>query len=211
MKNSPQTPPTTEDIPDLFTITDLETLKAVSTPFRQNLMKLMAEKPRTVKEMARELDMPPSRLYYHVNQLEKYGIIRVVKTQLVSGILEKHYQISARNFRVARSLLAPGSKDEAAAMAAVIQGTFEAAEEEMQRGLRTGVIDMTKAVPEPGATFIGHALAHLTPEQYADFLQRLSDLFVEFEAISGYENDPDAQLSALFVAIYPTEPASDPE
>lgn len=191
---------------DVFIITDLETLKAVSTPFRQSLMKLMAEKPRTVKEMARELDMPPSRLYYHINQLEKHGIIRVVKTQLVSGILEKHYQISARAFRVDRALLAPGSEQEIAAIETVLQSTFEVAEEEIQRGLRSGAIDMTRVSPAPGATFIGHSLTHLSPEQYSDFLQRLTDLFTEFEESTDLTTEPDAILTGLLIALYPTSP-----
>ena len=197
------------DIPDIFTITDIETLKAVSTPFRQSLMRLMAEKPRTVKEMARELDMPPSRLYYHVNQLEKHGIIRVVETRLVSGILEKRYQISARDFRVDRSLLAPGSEQEMAAIETMLQSTFEVAEKEIRRGLRAGAIDMSRTIPEPGAVFIGHALTNLDPEQYSQFLQRLTDLYKEFETLSTYSNDPDAniQLAGLLIAIYPTIPS----
>ena len=119
--------------PDLFTITDLETLKAVSSPFRQNLMRLMSEKPRTVKEMAEELDMPPSRLYYHINQLAKHGIIRVAKTQIVSGIVEKHYQISARAFRVDRALLAPGGGNDDAIIDVLMAGTLDAAEKEIRQ------------------------------------------------------------------------------
>jgi len=193
-------------LPDVFTITDIDTLKAVSTPFRQSLMRLMAEKPRTVKEMARELDIPPSRLYYHVNQLEKHGIIRVVSTQVVSGIIEKRYQISARTFRVDRALLAPGSEQECAAIEAMLQSTFEAAEEEIRRGLRTDVIDMSKAAPEPGATLIGHSIIRLTPQQYSDFLRKLADLYEEFEGASGNADDPEAILTGLLVAMYPTEP-----
>jgi DNA-binding Lrp family transcriptional regulator len=173
---------------------------------RQSLMRLMAEKSRTVKEMAQELDIPPSRLYYHVNQLERHGIIRVVSTQIVSGIVEKRYHISARAFRVDRALLAPGSEQEEAAIEAMMQSTFEATEDEIRRGLRTGAIDMTRAAPEPGAIFIGHSLTRLTPQQYRDFLQRLADLYAEFEAISGNTDDVDSKLTGLLVAIYPTAP-----
>ena len=197
---------TPDALPDVFIITDIDTLKAVSTPFRQSLMRLMAEKPRTVKEMARELDIPSSRLYYHVNQLEQHGIIRVVSTQIVSGIVEKRYQISARTFRVDRALLAPGSEQEEAAFEAMIQSTLVAAEEEIRRGLHAGVIDMIRATPESGATFIGHSLTRLTPQQYSDFLQRLADLYKEFEALSGNADDADQQLTGLLVAIYPTAP-----
>jgi DNA-binding transcriptional ArsR family regulator len=190
--------------PDTFNITDLETLKAVSTPFRQNLMRLMADEPRTVKEMAQELGTPPSRLYYHINQLEKHGIIRVVKTQVISGIIEKQYQLSARDFRVDRALLTPGSGQGDAAIEAVLLGTLDAGAEEIRQGIRTGVIDMSKRRPEPGTTFIGHSLATLTPQQYSDFLQRLFDLYQEFERMTSSPDEETVQLTGLLVALYPT-------
>ncbi len=206
----PTTTPPPTDFPEVFTITKIETLKAVSTPFRQNLMRLMAESPRTVKDMARELEMPPSRLYYHINQLLEHGIIRVVKTQIVSGIVEKHYQLSARAFRVDRSLLAPGSDLEKASLEAVLASTLDVTEKEIRRGVDAGVIDMRKKAPQPGATFIGHALITLSPEQYSDFLQRLFDLYLEFEKMSTAPTADEVQLAGLLVAIYPTVPPAAP-
>ena len=194
---------------DIFTITDLETLKAVSTPFRQKLMQLMAGEPRTVKDMAAELGMPPSRLYYHVNQLEKHGVIQVAGTRIVSGILEKHYQVSARAYRVDRALLAPGGDEEEAAIQALLASTLEATETEIRRGLHTGVIDLSKQTSEPGAVFIGRTDAYLTPEQYLDFKQRLYDLYQEFEAIgatSAAAGEEGVQLTAMLAAFYPATP-----
>jgi DNA-binding transcriptional ArsR family regulator len=196
---------------DIFTITDLETLKAVSTPFRQNLMRLMAERPRTVKEMARELDMPPSRLYYHINQLEKRGIIRVAKTQIVSGIIEKHYQLAAKGFRVDRALLIPGSGQADAAIDALLTSTFDVAEKEIRQGLLSGAIDMRKRTPEPGAIFISHSLNALSPERYRSFLQRLTELFQEFEEADAAPEGADAYLTGILIAIYPTASPPPPD
>ncbi len=198
--NSDATPP----LDDFFTITDLETLKAVSTPFRQNLMRLMAERPRTVKGMARELDMPPSRLYYHVNQLEKHGVARVVKTQVVSGIIEKHYQLVAKGFRVDRALLTPGSGQADTAIETLLTSTFDAAEKEIRQGLQSGAIDMRKSTHEPGALFISHALTALSAERYRYFLQRLTELFQEFEEADPASEGEGGYLTGLLVAIYPT-------
>ncbi len=195
---------------DIFIIADLETLKAVSTPFRQNLMRLMADRPRAVKEMARELNMPPSRLYYHVNQLEKYGVIRVVSTRVVSGIIEKRYQLAARGFRVDRALLAPGGEQADAAIETLLRSTFDAAEHEIRQGLESGAIDMRKQAPEPGAIFISHSVAAIKPEHYRAFLQRLFDLYEKFEAMESVEGE-DVQLTGLLIAFYPTSTPDDPE
>jgi len=193
------------DIDDIFVITDLETLKAVSTPFRQKLMQLMAEEARTVKEMARELDMPPSRLYYHVNQLEKHGIIRVVDTRLVSGILEKRYRLAARRFRVDRKLLAAGGA-QSQALEAILESTLGVAEQEILRGVQGGVTDLGMPTSEPGSLYLGHSLAHLSPDQYRAFQQRLQALFEEFEALSQQPTDEATLLTGLLIAFYPTTP-----
>ena len=190
------------DIPDVFVISDLDTLKAVSTPFRQKLMQLMAEEVRTVKEMARELDMPPSRLYYHVNQLEKHGVIRVVDTRLVSGIVEKRYQLAARNFRVDRRLLAAGGKQDQV-LETLLESTLGAAEKEILLGVRSGVTDLSIPTAEPKAIYLAHALAYLTPDQYRDFQQRLQALLEEFEALAQKPDDESLISTGLLVAIYP--------
>ncbi len=196
------------DIPDVFVISDLETLKAVSTSFRQKLMQLMAEEARTVKDMARELDMPPSRLYYHVNQLEKHGVIRVVDTRLVSGIMEKRYRLAARAFRVDRRLLtASGKQDQV--LETMLESTLGAAEKEILRGVQSGVIDVSIPSSEPGAIYLAHALAYLTPDQYRDFQQRLQALLEEFEALAQRPVDETSISTGMLVAIYPAAPQAE--
>ncbi|MCP4420888.1 MAG: helix-turn-helix transcriptional regulator, partial [Chloroflexi bacterium] len=70
-----------ELVAEEYIIRDLETLKAISHPLRIQLLKLIKQ-PKTVKEIASSLEMPPTKLYYHINLLEKNGIIRVVETQI---------------------------------------------------------------------------------------------------------------------------------
>ena len=48
-----------------------------------NLITAM-QQPTTVKAIAADLNMPPSKLYYHVNMMEKHGLIRVVGMNLES-------------------------------------------------------------------------------------------------------------------------------
>ncbi len=196
------------DIAEVFVISDLETLKAVSTPFRQKLMQLMAEEARTVKEMARELDMPPSRLYYHVNQLEQHGIIRVVETRMVSGIMEKRYRLAARGFHVDRKLLAARGEQDPV-LEVLLESTLGAGEKEILRGVQEGVIDLRIPTSEPKAIYLAHALAYLTPDQYQAFQQRLQELLEEFETLPQKPADDASILTGLLVAIYPTAPQTE--
>src|SRR5918912_4209068 len=89
----------------VVTITDLDRLRVIADPLRLRILETLIE-PRTVKQVAAALGLAPTKLYYHINLLERHGLIVVVDTRLVSGILEKRYQAAARCFRVDHALLA---------------------------------------------------------------------------------------------------------
>src|SRR5436189_2035227 len=76
-------------------IKDLDTLKAISDPLRLQIVEHMLAGARTVKQLAQELNTTPTKLYYHINMLEQYGLIKVTGTRVVSGIIEKQYHVAA--------------------------------------------------------------------------------------------------------------------
>src|SRR4051794_28260662 len=90
---------------DVLVVSDLEMLRLVSDPFRIQLLELLRERPTTVKELAASLGVPPTRIYYHINLLEVHGLIRVASSRIVSGIVEKRYEVTASRLSVDRALL----------------------------------------------------------------------------------------------------------
>ena len=97
-------------IDERLEIDDLETLKVLTDPTRIELLKRIGQTNRTgalctVKQLADALDTPATKLYYHINLLEKHGLIQVGETQVVSGIIEKHYQIAAYNITVSKNMM----------------------------------------------------------------------------------------------------------
>ena len=91
-------------IEDVITIGDIETIRVMADERRLTILNKL-QKSMTVKELAELLNCPVSQLYYHVNLLEKHKLIQVVATQIVSGIIEKQYQVTARVFRIRNPLL----------------------------------------------------------------------------------------------------------
>src|SRR5262245_46354904 len=72
-------------------VADVETLKALSDPLRLRIIERMVtriDEPWTVKELAAELGVPPTRLYHHVDLLLERELIRPVERRVVSGIIE---------------------------------------------------------------------------------------------------------------------------
>jgi predicted ArsR family transcriptional regulator len=91
-------------------IDSIEALKIYCDDVRLRMLNLMADAPRTVNELAGILNVPFTRLYYHMHLLEKHGFIEVVSVRNISGAVEeKHYQTTARTFTVALPLLTLGT------------------------------------------------------------------------------------------------------
>ncbi len=187
-------------------IRDLETLRVLSDPLRMQIVTLLRERPRPVKEVAQALGLPPSRLYYHFKLLEQHGLIRVVHTRLVSGIVEKHYRAVAYAFDVDRTLLGPASGSPGAGARAV-QEAVERVQQDLAALLAQG--REPAAADEPPMR-LSLAMARLSQDQSRAFLQRLAELVAAFEATTPPEGQ-QAEMFTLFVAFYPTPSAPQAE
>ena len=66
-------------LPQEFLVDDLEALKVIAHNTRLDILQSL-KRPKTVKEIAKLLKLPATKLYYHVNLMEKHGLIQVVET-----------------------------------------------------------------------------------------------------------------------------------
>lgn len=86
-------------------IEDPETMKILGDPLRIQILGQVSQlnaagQLATAKVLAEALGVPQTKLYYHLNLLEKHDLLRVAETGLVSGIVEKRYQIRAQRLRM---------------------------------------------------------------------------------------------------------------
>jgi DNA-binding transcriptional ArsR family regulator len=77
-------------------ITDTETVKALSHPLRVQILRLLEEKDGSPVEIATELGLPVNRVSYHMRQLARFDLIKLVKTTPRRGAVEHHYRLVAR-------------------------------------------------------------------------------------------------------------------
>lgn len=181
-----------------FVIQDIETLRAISDPLRIRLLELMAQ-PQSVKEIASQLGVGKTKLYYHLNLLEKHGIIRVVRTRVVSGIIEKSYQVTAYSYRPATALLLPGAEGTQQGVA-IVESILDATRADLSHGLKTGQLALGKEAQER-QLLLGRVVMSLTPEQATTFYERFEALLTE---VSQYEKPATgAQTYSLTVAFFP--------
>lgn len=161
-------------------VSDPDTLKVLADTLRLQIVRVL-KRPRTVKELGAVLDMPPTKLYYHVNQLEKVGLIRVVETNVVSGIIEKVYQVPAKRIRVNEAALM-GSELTDEGFQPVLTALFDSTKEEVLRAVRQGAIKLPgKSDKESRHDVLVRGHARLTSEQVAELHGQLEAVLAKFE------------------------------
>jgi DNA-binding transcriptional ArsR family regulator len=186
---------------ETFVISDLETLKVVSDPLRVQILELTLDQALTVKQIAQATDLTPSRLYYHINLLEKHGLLEVASTRLVSGIVEKSYRCVAQHIKVEKELFF-SSPEGAESLAQAFTTVLDATKADIQKSIQAGLIGPGQPAGERQAR-MSRSLASLTPAGVQALYQRLAELVDEFDARDEPDGE-DARLYALVMGMYPT-------
>jgi len=186
---------------DELVITDLETLKVISDPLRLQILEALHDAARTVKQIAAELNIAPSKLYYHINLMEEHGLIRVTDTRIVSGIIEKHYRATAHNLRVNHSLLSPNKEVREQVFSDTVSAMIDRARQDIQRSFEDESIDTAEHAPRHRKLLISRALGRLSPEQAEEFYRRVEMLIGELGGADS--EDEEARPYMLTIMIHP--------
>lgn len=185
------------------TISDLETLKVYFDPLRTRIVRALANQPKTVHQIANELGLPFTRLYYHINLLEDHGLIRVVDTRDFSGAVEeKYYQVSARSFVVDRRLLTIDPSGGYEGLNALMDAVLTSTNSDITRSVEMGLTDLEQVTPHPAALLLRRGIVAMPPERAAYFHKRLTDVLREFS--NEESGDLDDPYYAIVVGLYPS-------
>lgn len=194
-----------------FEITTLEGVRVLADPLRMRLIEAMAseaDRPWSVKELARSLGEPPTKLYYHVNMLEEHGLMLVTSSQLVSGILEKRYQLVAQSFGVDRALLTTGDAGVGEALHGVLSTILSTTEEDVRASIQAGIGSLHVDHGERERIVLSKSIDRLTPEQATAFRDRLDALITEFARDPDGKPEDQGQPYGLVIAFYPMAPGA---
>src|SRR5262245_66335309 len=77
-------------------------LRALAHPLRLRLVEEFAGAARTTMQVAAAMGEPPTRLYHHVNALERAGILKLARTRQGRGTTEKYYAVGEKVFGAKR-------------------------------------------------------------------------------------------------------------
>ena len=163
-------------------------LRAFAHPLRLRLFELFVEKPRTTMQVAEILGEPPTRLYHHVNALQKAGLLRVRETRQVRGSVEKYLEaVVPRPLENTADVLRTSATARQSARAAA-----SAVLEQVRQDLNAEVGELKHATPGP---MILRMILGATPARAALVCKRLlaflKELKSECEAATGESAPPD--------------------
>lgn len=189
--------PDLPEIPDEVFISDPSQFEALASGIRMRILKLCRE-PQSVREIAERLEMPVTRLYYHVNLLEDAGFLQVVHSRKSGARLEKVYRVAGRLIQPGPDLIA-NVRDTAAAAKAMTAIVLEPARADTEDALRR------RFGGDHLPMSLGRATVTLTPDQVEVLEGRLSELVEGIVAGNTEPSDSDAREYSFTYSLVPAD------
>ncbi|VXC27136.1 transcriptional regulator [Aeromicrobium sp. 9AM] len=168
-----------DDLLDTFHVTTDEQLRAVSNLTRHRIMALLRFEPATITQIAERLGVAKGSSSYHMRLLERAGLVKVVRTRKVRGVMERYYAMAAR------SIVLP-----------------DAGENGPDVLMRHALADL-EAAPVDRERHVRMAHLRLTEAQFEELGARLQALADEYRELSD-PSLPDASL--VFALFHPATP-----
>jgi predicted transcriptional regulator len=173
-------------------IKNLDQIRALADPLRQQILGGFVSQPRTTKQVAELLELPATRLYRHVDHLERVGLIELVETRQKRGTTEKYFRAIANRFSIAAESLG----DEGGSM---IERSLSNAYRQIQANIRDGANQIAGKME----MVLALGSLRIAPEDVPIVQERI------LEMVKDLPSDPkDRKPFGYLVALYPSEDAS---
>jgi hypothetical protein len=183
-----------------FILSDLRQVKALADPLRRLVVGAFAGEPKTTKQIAQGLGEKPTKLYHHVETLERVGLLKLVKRHQKRGTVEKYYQAVACKFAVDPKLFGHFPKGKQNAIERAFASAFDSALEEIRQGLDAKLLG---AGAEQPAALLGQTQIRATPKQAARLRAQIEGWMKKVRRESPYQGDPYRILIVFYPVIQP--------
>lgn len=212
---TPKTPRETPTLPrkEAYTLQSLDQVKVLADPLRIRILEAFCRE-RTTKQVAELLGEKATRLYHHVNALEKVGLIELSRTRQNRGTVEKYYLAVARTFRADSRVFQPKGKrkEESAVVRQMMSTIFDTTSAELT-SLFDREEEAMKTIEDEG--ILSFVEIHASRAELKEVRDRLHAIVESLaaEAGSGAERDDEEQRRyRLTLAYFPLDsPGETPE
>ena len=188
---------------DVFWLETSAHFDLLSDSTRLEIIELLV-RPRSVAELAARMKVPRTRLYHHVNQLEKAAMIRVVDTRPAGAKTEKLYQVAAYSFQPSEEYLERALPREKAQ--AVITSIFRTTEADFVRSVEEGAVTFEDKAGSR-RMHIRRGLLLLEGERLNELISELEALYERYEIDTETLDEPlpdDVRVIGTVSLVYPS-------
>jgi DNA-binding transcriptional ArsR family regulator len=186
-------------------MSDLDQVRVLADPLRIRILEELCVAERTTKQVAQRLGEKPTKLYHHVEALERVGLIRLARTRQNRGTIEKYYIAVARQFRADSRIFSSadsGSKAEGDALQGMISNLFDRTADEMRGLIAHG--RGRQGIEEQGV--LSYLEIRTGEAQGRRLKTRLMKLIKSLESSRDGGDERGERRYRLTLAFYPLEP-----
>jgi len=179
---------------------DLRQIKVFAHPLRARLVEVFAEKPMTAKQAAVVIGQNPTKLYHHVEALERVGLIKMVKTQKKRGTLEKYYRTAAKRFSIDSSIfdMKSNKKEMLGEFRAMFATTFDNTMREINESISDKLICPGREQRQ--ATLVRKRI-RTDLDNIEKINKKIQKLLEEFSATENKKGDVEYALTLVFYPL----------
>lgn len=179
---------------DMHVIQSADELRAIAHPLRVRILDCLIAQPLIVRDIGKLLRSSSTKLYYHVGELERAGLVRLVHTEVRSGIQLKYYRAVARYYHLSPAFL-HGNRDEVDASAAFMAALVEHSSSQLRKAIGDGLIDRHE-----DAFVVRRRQVRMSPETASRLRRRIEQLDADVRNL----DEPEGSLSIEFsIALFP--------
>src|SRR5579872_121148 len=187
----------TDDLPEVYGLETIEQLRAIADALRIRIIELLSRQPMTVTQLGERLGIAPAKVHYHVRELERVGLLRLVETREKGGVLEKYFRTVARDYRVPSSLLRTAPPDE---VLAVVTNMLNVMTSGLLRAVESQLRD--PETRDDAHIAIGDDTVYMTDGEVREVMRQIGELLKPYEEPRGGEGE--RQHSVAYFA-YPID------
>jgi DNA-binding transcriptional ArsR family regulator len=102
------------EVREVMVVDDPDTMKLLLSGKCNDILELIQSRAISVSEIAKILKINPGSAHYHLKELERHGLARMVGEETKGNVVKKYYRAAARNFYLNGSrfkVLRPGEAD----------------------------------------------------------------------------------------------------
>ena len=184
-----------------YILSDLEQVRLLAHPLRSRILMVFCGGEFTTKQVAESLGEKPTKLYHHVEMLEKAGLIRKTRNQQNRGTVEQYFEAIAKSFRVDPQIFSgsPAGGDVPGVLVDLFAGTGREMAE---------LFPNMAAIDADDEAILGH-LAVEAEQEHIDELRRRIDAVFDYikwlgEEAEGNEGRPSRSFR-LALTFYPLD------